>query len=374
MSVLCPFSAGFIYNRTNELRGLLTRVGGESSKPAWGDPLAHHSYFGSLYRHSDCPFFSEPLESWDKLIDDPRPIFDTTVVPPLQPTWNPADPFSEVTTCMREQNGDSRKTARVELLAWYAPAHTNAQSEYGIHLTEVGVVKTAAAIQKLLNRGGTVLSRRSAAIIASYVLYCHELAHALIEDLASVLEFSVGASRYTLCQRAFGHYALMEESFCNTFAYSCLVQFIDSTAGVRLEKPGELEHHREFEGRHGANYIGKRPYVAEPEPMFETAAVLDAVEEWMRNQPPGYSEFLANRLAPPHNGLLWLNLARILSDLYGFTPYHVDGAMEVIGIHGDGPLHMLLERHDKRNAEELLKQIRAEHAPEGYGWPIHVSR
>lgn len=374
MSVLCPFSAGFIYNRTNELRGLLTRAGGESCKQPWGDPLAHHSYFGSLYRHSDFPFFSEPLESWDKLIDDPRPVFDTTVVPPLQPTWNPADPFSEVTISRREQCGDSRKTTRVELLAWYAPAHTNVQNEYGIHLTQVGVVKTAASIQQLLSRGGTIFSRRSAVIIASYILYCHELAHALIEDLASVLEFSAGASRYTLCQRAFGHYALMEEAFCNTFAYSCLIQFIDSTAGARLEEPRKLEHYREFEGRHGKNYIGKRPYVAEPEPTFKAAALLDSVEEWMRSQPPGYSEFLADRIAPPHNGLLWLNLARILSDLYGFTPYHVAGAMEVMGVHGDGPLSMLLERHDKRNAEELLKQIRAEHAPEGYGWPIHVSR
>ncbi|HJW85236.1 MAG TPA: hypothetical protein VJ440_01205 [Candidatus Brocadiaceae bacterium] len=106
----------------------------------------------------------------------------------------------------------------------------------------------------------------------------------------------------------------MEEAFCNTFAYSCLIQFLDPTTGVRLEEPGKLEHHRDFECRHGGNYIGKRPYVAEPEPTFETAAVLDAVEEWMRSQPPGYSEFLANRLAPPHNGLLWFNLARILPE------------------------------------------------------------
>ena len=145
MSVLCPFSAGFIYNRTNKLRGLLTRVGGESGKPAWGDPLAHHSNFGSRYRHSDWSFFLEPLESWDTMIEDPRPLFDVTVSPPLQPTWSFDDPFSEVTTSLRrirEEDDDNndvslsianypvQRTTRVELLAWYSPAHTNEQNEY----------------------------------------------------------------------------------------------------------------------------------------------------------------------------------------------------------------------------------------------------
>jgi len=177
-----------------------------------GSPLAHHSSFGRLYRESDSPFFSEPVESWDKIIADPRPLFDLTVVPPVQMAWDFSDPISPIcTTTNRSSDLSSHISSRVDVLAWYAPAHTHTEDVYGIHLTQVGIVKSASAIQELLRIAGTSISRRSAAIIAAYVIYCHELAHALVEDVASVVEFSVGASRYTLFQRAAGHYAIMEE-------------------------------------------------------------------------------------------------------------------------------------------------------------------
>lgn len=372
MSVLYPFSAGFIFSRTTPLRGLLVGRDGERHKPSWGDPIAHHRYFGSLYRHSDHPFFAEPLEAWDELIDDPRHLFDTSAVPPPQPTWDLSDPSSEVVPPLSETDTQHRHRRRVDVLAWYAPAHACAEDEYGIHLTQTGVVKAAAALQRIALDAGVNISRRSAVVIATFVLYCHELGHALVEDVASVLEFSGGPSRYIIGHRAYGHYALMEEAFCNSLAYSCAVQFLDPSG--QLEEPDRLEHHREFESKHGSNYVGKRPYVPESEPSFRAEEVLHALERWMRSQPPGYSAFSAERASPAQNGLLWLNLARVLADLYGFSPWDIGNALEAIGDHGDGPLDMLLERRDTRNPAELLAQIRAAKAPEGYGWPIHVHR
>lgn len=373
MDVLWPFSAGFIYGRTTALRGLVVGRDGHGSKPSWGDPVAHHRHFGTLYRHSDHAFFSEPLETWDDLFRDPRQLFDSGSSPLPQPTWDLSDPSSEVIPPLAETETQLRHAGhRADVLAWYAPAHTCCEEDYGIHLTQTGVIKAAAAIQRLAGDGGLSLSRRSAVVIAAFVLYCHELGHALVEDVASVIEFSGGPSRYLIGQRAYGHYALMEEAFCNSFAYSSAVRFFDASG--ELEEPGRFEHHREFENVHGSNYIGKRPYVPESEPSIQVEESLNALELWMRSQPPGYSAFSAERRAPPQNGLLWLNLARVLADLYGFSSYEVGNALEVFGVHGNGPLDMLLERRDKRNPGELLAQIRAPSAPEGYGWPIRVHR
>lgn len=374
MSVLCPFSAGFIFRRSTALRGLLVGPDGERGKPSWGDPIAHHRYFGSLYRHSDHPFFSDPLEAWDELVVDQRHLFDASAVPPPQPTWDFSDASSEVVPPLGQTETGRGHTGhqRADVLAWYAPAHACAENEYGIHLTQAGVVKAAAAVQRNAAAVGTNLSRRSAVVIGAFVLYCHELGHALIEDIASVIEFSGGPSQYIVVHRAYGHYALMEEAFCNSLAYACAVRFFDPSG--QLEDPRRLEHYREFENKHGSNYVGKRRYDPETEPSFQVPEVLDALERWMRSQPDGYSAFLAERISPSQNGLLWLNLARVLADLYGFSPRDVGDALEVIGVHGNGPLDMLLERRDTRNATELLAQVRTEKAPEGYGWPIHVHR
>ena len=185
MSVLCPFSAGFIFSRTTPLRGLLVGRDGERHKPSWGDPIAHHRYFGNLYRHSDHPFFAEPLEGWDELIDDPRHLFDTSAVPLPQPTWDFSEPCSEVISPPAETDPQGRHTGRerADVLAWYAPAHTFGEEEYGLHLTQTGIVKAATAIQRIAADAGSNLSRRSAVIIAAFVLYCHELGRLPAETL-----------------------------------------------------------------------------------------------------------------------------------------------------------------------------------------------
>jgi hypothetical protein len=386
MSVLYPFSAGLAYGRTTPLRGLVIGRGGGRGKVPWGDPIAHRRYFGSLYRHSDRPFFSEPLNAWDELIADSRHVFEFDVVPTPQPVWDFADPASQVAPPLaqaddtdaprssRQGSGTTRRPhsdrRRADTLAWYAPAHTCSEDEYGIHMTQTGIVKAAAAVQWAMTDAGADLSRRSAVVIGAFALYCHELGHALVEDVASIIEFSGGPARYIVGQRAYGGYALMEEAFCNTLAFACVVKFFDPRG--QLEDPGRLEHYREFESKHGTNY--ECSYAPEPEPTFQVSEALDAIERWMRSQPDGYSAFLADRSSPSQNGLLWLNLARVLVDLYGYSPWEVSGALEVIGVHGNGPLEMLLERPDTRNPTELLSQVRAEKAPEGYGWPIHIHR
>lgn len=134
MSVLCPFSAGFIFRRSTALRGLLVGPDGERGKPSWGDPIAHHRYFGSLYRHSDHPFFSDPLEAWDELVVDQRHLFDASAVPPPQPTWDFSDASSEVVPPLGQTETGRGHTGhqRADVLAWYAPAHACAENEYGI--------------------------------------------------------------------------------------------------------------------------------------------------------------------------------------------------------------------------------------------------
>lgn len=381
MSVLSPFSAGFIYNQIFGLRYSWRNAHGSRGDYSFDFP---GQSFGHLYERSDDPFFAQMTEGWDALLSDKRPLFSRGIVPKPQPVWNSADPVSppSVATPERrdssdEPSKDDERRARkrdgcpgTEVLAWYAPAHLHSRWDYGIHLTPVGIVKTAAALQMRLEQAGGTISRRSAVVLATYLLYCHELGHALVEDVASVLEFAGDGVLYRLREREVEFYGLMEEAFCNSLAFSCLVTFLGPKVG-----PYTYEADREDYSRHLGK--GSRHYVPEPEPILLKDAILDAVECWMRAQPPGYSNFLATRMGPSSNGLMWLNFVRLFVDFFGFSAHNAVEAVGAVGVPQYANFQDLLRTDGDRGPGRrlpngFLEHFSAPEAPRGYGWPIII--
>lgn len=384
MSILSPFSAGFVYGSTQRVRGYLYRDGEAGVRPAWGDPIAQHSSFERLYVHEPCGFWLDCLPDWDELLSKPTSFFDTKSGCEVheQPVWDLREPLSQERTPQEERTTEAIRAKstdgdcdswRFELLAWYCDAHRHRERDYGIHLTKTGIAKSGAEIMRHSASSGAAMSRRSAVIIAVYALYCHELCHAYIEDLACVLEFALGVDRYCSVTKAFRGHIITEEAICNTFAFSCLNEFLELSDWAKTPA-GALEKQRQWHTE-----FSRLPYQPEPEPRFNSDDMLGAVERWMRSQPRGYSDFLASKGSVAQNALLWVNMARLLAQIYGFREQHaVSDSLELLfGVHVPDIVQELeiqarIPYASSRNTDVLKNVKFHDRGIFSYGWPLHV--
>lgn len=364
MSIFTPFSAGLLFQNIRELRcrwRFHPKGEVQIHWPMCGWPLCAASNLNSLYWHTDESPYSDILTGWDDLQKHPTPLFAHRARPTRQPSWDMNDPCSPVNWNPEASPSESEITEdapnadtpqlssigyrhKVELLAWYSPAHFSHSWDYGIHLSHVGVAKAAAGIEACHGNASAVPSRRTLTVLAAYILYAHELCHAYIEDVASSLEFHGASVRYRLFQREVDSYCLMEEALCNTFAFAAAVRFL------RAEP-----WHKALE-----------------EPALSTADMLVAVKKWMRSQPPGYKDFLATEKEPDKHGLLWINFARLLADAYGFPSHDIVEAMGVIGIPQYGEMANILRRDPPHMHPGFLEGFEADKVLDKYGWPLHI--
>ncbi len=202
---------------------------------------------------------------------------------------------------------------RMELLAFYLPAHLNDIDQYGIYLPAEGVAKAVNSIEMLnAERGNSSLNREDLILAVTFTLFAHEMCHAWIEDICCLLDGenptgAKGDRRYARIHRRFNSYIFMEEAICNTAAYAWLHHFSSGES--------EAPHNRD---------------------------ILTAIEAWMRTQPKGYNAFrcLEER---PHTSELFTNyVSRLLFEIYGIedpapTRMEVKSVVKDYFSHGERP-------------------------------------
>jgi hypothetical protein len=186
------------------------------------------------------------------------------------------------------------------LLAYYCPAHTNRIERYGIHIRTAGVAKIVNKIEKALRFR---LGREELILLVLLKFYAHEHCHGVIEDLCSLVEFLTGESgscmdlTYSKVQKRYRSYLLMEEAICNSVAAGCLHE------ALFAKQDGVL---RRWSGAYTTNDTHLQD-------------IENAFHGWMRNQPPGYRDFIVPSGEDPyHDPLIQRNLNMLLIKVYGY--------------------------------------------------------
>jgi hypothetical protein len=204
----------------------------------------------------------------------------TSAVP--QKTWDmnkiPASP--EV-----KEKLDTTKTI-FDTLAWYQPLHSHALHNYGIYLTDAGIVKVAESLQVGLTAHNITLSRRQLLFWAAHILYLHELGHALIERLVYAMETDT-EKYYSKAAQTYHGFIFMEEALCNTLVCGMHPLVIEKYCPDEFS---QLKQHTQ---------------------ILQTVLI-----DFMRKQPPGYRDFLPIPV-PPHRSHGFIeNIKALLQHLY----------------------------------------------------------
>jgi hypothetical protein len=173
-----------------------------------------------------------------------------------------------------------------ELLAWYQPLHNHTLHDYGIYLTDTGIVKVAESLQLGLTEHNIRLTRRQLLFWAAHVLYLHELGHALIERLVYAMEANT-EQYYSKAANTYHGFIFMEEALCNTFVCGMYPLVIEKYCPAEFS---ELNQH--------------------------THVMKDVLIDFMRKQPPGYCDFLPIPV-PPHRSHGFIeNIKALLLHIY----------------------------------------------------------
>jgi hypothetical protein len=244
-----------------------------------------------------------------------------------QPIWNLRERFQRFRNdCeeygLEESNGHSEhqnnltlpeKTKRypcrkwrMEMLAYYLPAHTNRRDTYGIHLTQRGIAKVAFQVHEQCSSEPLEI----VILATAYMLLAHEVCHAWIEDLCCLFDFFDGENapkskrRYAKINDLFNSYIFMEEAICNTAAYGFLYKYLTE----------HQENSVPLLNTSTPTFI----------PSFNGEKILDAFENWMMKQPKGYSSFVAIQETPDQNKLFLENIYRLLIEIYELDHYSID--------------------------------------------------
>lgn len=220
---------------------------------------------------------------------------------PHQPVWKlePEGETKEKHKHSQEANQASKRDCESagplsftahEKIAWYCPAHFHLGEkirDYGIHFDVAKVVGMAKSLsEKVPAASSPEIQDADWVLLAFVTCIWHEVCHGWVEDLCCLAEGVTGFDYYTETHRRYGSYIIMEEALCNTSAHGML---------------------RVFYGREDDDHDIKPDILCQ----------LTASTDWMRSQPPGYSDFAPISWWSAHNAVFLLNMQRLLEEVYG---------------------------------------------------------
>ena len=187
-----------------------------------------------------------------------------------------------------------------ERLAWYSPAHTNLERDYGIHISDEGLVKVAEDIQQRLLYYHIKLSKTHLLIFAAYLLLAHETCHGWIEDMLSMMQFCSLGDKYSSKLKYPSGYAIIEEALCNTAAYGWFSvideQEIDYIMLMESSLPDVFE----------CKTIG----------LVDLRHLCASIADFQLSQPPGYRDYVIINNHPKSDPLFIINIWRLIVDGY----------------------------------------------------------
>lgn len=188
------------------------------------------------------------------------------------------------------------KKWRMELYGYYAPAHFHDKDSYGIYLVKQGIAQMIKSIHSVIPKEPFEVIL----LCSVFKIYAHELCHAWIEDIVTLLDFHQGEKgdlserNYSKTNKKFNSYIYLEESLCNTVAYGMLYKFLNGKGSG--SKDSEI-------------------------PKFNPDEILKAFEGFMRKQPKGYKDFHTIKEYPYESEIFIFNLVRLIIDVYGYNFY-----------------------------------------------------
>jgi hypothetical protein len=229
---------------------------------------------------TEFPWLNRCEKDYETLKKTELPKTSSTLAVP-QKTWDmnkiPASP--EV-----KEKVDTGKSS-FDILAWYQPLHSYALHNYGIYLTDAGIVKVAESLQTGLIEHNVTLSRRQLLFWAAHILYLHELGHALIERLVYAMEKDT--KYYSKAAQTYHGFIFMEEALCNTLVCGMHPLVIEKYCPDEFSQLKQHTH------------------------ILQTVLI-----DFMRKQPPGYRDFLPIPV-PPHRSHGFIeNIKGLLQHLY----------------------------------------------------------
>ena len=303
--------------------GSITSAGGKNGE----DPQTESPVFDDLAKRWSLARLVKKIEDWPSWAEDTdlgdtgfRNDDDECVVQD-QPDYEFHDLESIVRELDRIQEEQSRqekepprkespkkdkcKDWRMETLAWYCPAHIFPIKDYGIHIRKNGVAKIVKIIEEIIKSNRHQSQDKRILIFAViFQFYAHELCHAWVEDLCSLIDFIYEENdpdrskrRYARTLDRMNSYIFLEEDICNTAAY------------------GLLQH--QLRTIHTIKDQGFPAAIAD----FDPDVILKAFEQWMRNyQPKGYRNFASIAEKPQSSSLFRKKMLLLLQHpkIYGY--------------------------------------------------------
>jgi len=274
MRILAPFSGKFKYNKNYFPDG------------NYKSPRLILANIDWHYSVSTDEEYEYCIKNYKKLLNEEFNLFDnkSKCIIKDQPYWSLKESKNfnnaNFNTHYDYSNDEDCSNKKIELLAWYQSAHFNQSDDYGIHLIPLGIIHTAEMLKNNCKNYGLNISKRMAVIWALNVLYCHEIAHSWIEDIASLIEFSSGKDIYKKTQKNFNSYIFMEEAICNTAVYGLQLSFL------------ERENTKQFEERKDQAENDHNKYNKDIDSEFNKETMMKALTDFMKSQPKGYRDFL----------------------------------------------------------------------------------
>jgi len=251
------------------------------------------------------------LEDYDTLLENAKEKIKTMTpsekcVNPNQPEWNFDSNYNDEFIYDEKQEIDSESSdcwnkngkPIFDIPAWYQPAHFNPPAEYGIYITRWGIVSYAESIIK----GNKKISKEESLVSALAILWWHELTHAWVEDICSMIESLTGDDHYSTTSKKYNSYIFMEEAICNSSAYGNLASVLDDRKPIIGAKFTE-------------NTIENKQNI------------LDVVKKIFKAQRKGYSDFYEFECSVDVEKLFFVNIAKLIHEVYEYEDFSVQHAI-----------------------------------------------
>ena len=206
-----------------------------------------------------------------------------------------------------------------DIPAWYQPAHFNPPSDYGIYITKWGIVSYAKSLMSYNSN----ITKEEGLVSALALLWWHELNHAWVEDLCSIIESLTGDDRYSKTSHKYNSYIFMEEALCNSSAYGNLASVLND------RKP-----------------IGGSKFTKNT--ISNKNVILEAVGNMFRSQSKGYSDFYPFNCWVDVEPLFFKNIAKLLHEIYEYESFSVKHAISSFFDTARIIEHQIFEGRDRR--------------------------